>query len=254
MACHGVIRKKEKTATSHGSVSSLDELIKRFAEKSEVKNKSEIEAHDLYLSKLRGITDFICGEVNDRTLPDYREFKVDREHQRYLDTELRRPYVRKFINFHKNIRPIKDLEFNNFEELFEYTAKNRQPYIGPTCVYDFALRFGWNRNKYAGKDVILPEKYVYFHTGPLRSAILLSELLSNFPLFEPNIIPASYRIPIKELYSVIPAFKKYNLRAKDIEHFLCLNFEGIRALLELKAGRIIDKSKIKINKTKIKQK
>lgn len=230
----------------------IEDLILQYLNgENGVDNKSE--EHKIYLSKLKSITDFLCGEINNNSDPNYRKFHVEKNHQRFLNSKKGKVSAENFIEYHENSNPIKDYDFEDFEELFAHVSNKSFDLIGPTCIYDFCLRFGWNRNTIANKPKIEPEKYVYFHSGPLRTAILLRLLISTFPLFERNPKKDSFRIAVADLYRAIPEFKKYKMCARDLEHFLCTYFNDIKMLVENKIGRIINEEDIKLKKSMIKK-
>ena len=221
-------------------------LVDYFVNESKTNSKGKVgteqELHDDYLSSLKSITDFVCGEVNSPGRKRGDLFKVDNNHQRWFNSKPAKYFVEEFIRELEVTDPIIDKEFDDFEALFNETVTHQKSYIGPTALYDFALRFGWNRNVYAGKDVIVPEKRVYLHTGPLRSAVLVFDLLEGeadvFPQFEVNYNvkagpreASSYYVMFDELPEL---FKASGMKAKDVEHFLCIMFPELLTLIKKK--------------------
>lgn len=221
----------------HKFPGSLDELIKAFAECPDKNGDNNIKAHDDYLTHLRCITDYVCGAVNSSTLP--QKFEVD-SHQHYYNTAAAKPYIHKFIDDCIANAALRTPTFD-FEQLFDEVASMPRKYVQAVGVYDFALRFGWNRFRDYGIPNVVPDKYVYLHADPLKSAVLL-QLLGLFPAFEINTVKDSYKVK----YSLLPrAFSKYGLRAKDVEHFLCVFYPWIELFYEINTGASINKSTFK---------
>ncbi len=167
------------------------------------------EAHESYLSALDDITDFICGQKNETKVPDGPPYVLD-EHQWNLR------FPRRLLIVNDMARRLKDIDhesFNDFEELIAYVEKRRVPHFGDTAVYDFALRYGWKQT-----PRLNPEKFVYIHSKPRRSAVRLYQL--------------GY---LEEIGRCLP-LEKYNIlllpgmTAADVEHFLCVYHDEIMKL------------------------
>ena len=165
------------------------------------------ELHDIYLSSLEDVTDFICGRKNENKVPDGPPYKVD-NHQWPLRCKSRQPLINDIAASLKNID---DSEYRDFEDLMTEVEKHNVPYFGDTAKYDFALRYGWKKG-------IRPERYVYVHSKPRLSAQHLVDLgyLSEIEQLERKMKLEKY----KEL--LLPG-----MTAHDIEHFLCYYHDEI---------------------------
>lgn len=121
------------------------------------------ELHELYLSDLKGIYDFICGaEGNDGNEP----YKLD-SHQWHFKLLRYRKVVKAMEGA---LKGIENKEFDSFKKLIAYIDEVKENTsdtfgFGHTCVYDFALRWGWNNH-----PRYVPEDEVWLHTKPLESA------------------------------------------------------------------------------------
>ena len=225
-------------ANHHKFPRTLDELVKSFAECPDKNGDSNIKVHDDYLTHLLSITDYVCGAVNASIHP--LKFNVDYNHQHYYNTAAAKPHIHKFIDDCIARTALRTPTFD-FEQLFDEVASIPRTYVQAVGVYDFALRFGWNRFRDYGIPNVVPEKYVYLHADPLKSAVLL-QLLGLFPAVERNKVNDSYKVE----YSLLPpVFSKYGLNAKDVEHFLCIYYPWIELLYGITTGVIINKSTFK---------
>lgn len=167
------------------------------------------EGLELYLNSLGDLTEFICGEPNTSKVPTGKDYKLN-GHQR-------QPLNGKWdvINsMGKKLAGLKGTDYKSFEELIDAVENLKEPWFGPTAIYDFSLRFGWHQT-----PRIEPEEYVYVHSIPEKSAIKLRDLgyLKN----------VGRRIPINEFPSEM---RKEGMTAKDIENFLCIFSEAINKL------------------------
>lgn len=199
------------------------------------------------ISMLKSITDFVCGAVNDPKVPGYRKFNVDIRHQRFYNYKKAKPFIEDFIYDLDVENPIREIDFNNFEELFGEVAirAKKVKYVGAVGVYDFSVRFGWNRDVFAGKPKIFPQEYVYIHSNPLLSSILLAELDPTFPKFIKNDnVNWSFRLPFSEMHDV---FKRHSMDPFMIEDFFCHYFEEILEMYIDLSGNRIEKEEIKLD-------
>lgn len=204
------------------------------------------------ISMLKSITDFVCGAVNDPKVPGYRKFNVDMHHQRFYNANKAKPFIEDFIYDLEEDNPIREIDFNNFEELFCEVAirAKKVKYVGPLGVYDFSVRFGWNRASFAGKPQIVPQEYVYIHSNPLLSSILLAELDPTFPKFIRNEnLNGSFRLPYADMHEV---FKRNSMDAFMTEDFLCHKFDDILEMYIDLSGNKIVKEDIKLDSKYIK--
>lgn len=204
------------------------------------------------ISTFTTITDFVCGAVNDPKVHGYRKFNVDKRHQRYYNTKDAKPFIEKFIYDLEVANPIREFDFNNFEELFSEVAirAKKVKYVGAVGVYDFSIRFGWNRNVFAGKPQIVPQEFVYIHSNPLLSSILLAELDPTFPKFIKNDnVNWSFRLPYDKMHEV---YKKNTMDAFMIEDFLCHSFDYILDMYNDLSGNHIKKDDIKMDEKYLK--
>ncbi|MDE6339575.1 MAG: hypothetical protein K2K97_07290 [Muribaculaceae bacterium] len=111
------------------------------------------------------------------------------------------------------LRNIDHEDFADFEALYDYVDLKKMEYFGNTCVYDFALRYGWNRT-----HRVVPRDFVYIHSKPFRSAKRLFEL---------GYIPElGRRLPLSTYTTLLGP----GMNAMDVEHFLCLYHEEIMNL------------------------
>ena len=167
------------------------------------------QSHGDYLSSLRTTTDYICGEVNPVEAPSGSPYILN-GHQWHLRFPSRRPTVDTVAALWEG-RDKKT--FTDFEELYAAVEKIKQPYFGDTCIYDFALRYGWNQD-----PRVVPERYVYIHSKPLESARRLFEL---------GYIPKiARRLPLSDCAALLLP----GMTAMDIEHFLCVYHRQIMKL------------------------
>lgn len=180
--------------------------------------QTAIKPHENYLSKLNKIVDYVCGEVNLIDEEDYKEYTVNGHQQRFNMPEVK-PKVREFIAELTKSLPPREGQLESFEDLFELVSNCKKEFIGGTAIYDFCLRFSWNEKK----DII-PEERVYLHSKPVKSAVMLIELMPDFPKLRKNKVNGSYYIPFKELPDL---FIKNGLGAKDVEHMFCCNMKDI---------------------------
>ena len=170
------------------------------------------EWHDIYLSSLVDMTDFICGERNSTKVFGGKPY-VFNIHQWNLRLPSRQNVVdlmaKKLVN-------IDDNDFGDFEELIDYVEDRKVSYFGETAVYDFALRYGWNHS-----PAIKPSKYVYIHSKPRKAAQHLADhgYLKNITKLERKMELEKYQ----EL--LLPG-----MEASDVEHFLCCYHDEILRL------------------------
>lgn len=175
------------------------------------KKETTQECHVRYLDHLEDITDFICGEHNEIKIPDGPTYKVN-NHQRSLRFTSRQPVINDMA---EKLKDIQNETFNSFEELYDYINQRRLPWFGDTCVYDFALRYGWHLN-----PRVEPEKYVYLHSKPKAAA----EILKGKGYFQHDLSkPILFESLRKE-------FKTPGMKAIDVEHFLCCYKKQIEKL------------------------
>lgn len=165
------------------------------------------EWHDVYLSSLEDITEFICGAKNDNKVPDGPPYRFD-SHQWPIRCTSRQHLVNDMA---AALKDIGYSEYEDFEDLMQEVEKIKVSYFGDTAKYDFALRYGWKKG-------IRPEKYVYVHSKPRRAA--------------QHLVDHGYLKEIKELERKMELGKYKELllpgmTAHDIEHFLCAYHDEI---------------------------
>lgn len=170
------------------------------------------EWHDICLSSLEGMTDFICGKKNEIKAPDGPPYVFD-DHQWYLRFPSRQPIVNTMA---KKLEKIEEEVFADFEQLIDYVEARKVPYFGDTSVYDFSLRYGWNHS-----PQLRPKEYVYVHSKPRKAA--------------KHLLERGYLKEIKKLHRKMK-LEKYKelllpgMTAHDVENFLCLYHEQIMQL------------------------
>lgn len=189
---------------------------------------TRLKSHNSYLSSLCGITDYVCGKRNDPNSPGYKEFNVS-GHQQWFNRNDIKPFVKAFISDLNNNMPLLKDSFGNFEQLFDKVTEFTKKFVKATAVYDFCLRYAWNE-----KRNIIPEERVYFHTEPAKSAVLLIEMIPDFPKLQKNTLNKSYYIPFKNLPEI---FAKNGLKAKDVEHLFCCDLEAFLDFYNNKTGK-----------------
>ncbi|MDE6479156.1 MAG: hypothetical protein K2L45_02715 [Muribaculaceae bacterium] len=213
--------KRDKSSDLHHNpeaTTKLEELVKDYlTEKYEDPKypdkdvSTTQEWHDIYLSSLVNIIDFICGEINDTKVP--RPPYIFNIHQWNFRFPSRQPIVEKMA---KKLENIDSIDFENFEDLIDYVEEQKEPHFGETAIYDFALRYGWNRN-----PQIKPKEYVYIHSKPRRAA---QHLVDHGYLKEIEKLERKMKLEkYKEL--LLPG-----MTAHDIEHFLCCYHDEIFTL------------------------
>lgn len=164
------------------------------------------QTHEAYLSKLKNITDYICGVPNDREAPGGAPYKFD-THQWHLRFPSRSIVV---DNMAVKLKDIDNEDFADFEALYDYVDRRKEKYFSDTCVYDFALRYGWNRT-----SRISPKDFVYIHSKPLESAKKLKDL---------GYIPeVGHFLPLSNYSALLGP----GMNAMDVEHFLCIYHDQI---------------------------
>ncbi len=212
--------KRDKSSDLHHNpdgTTKLEDLVKDYLTKKYEDPKypdkdvsTTQEWHDIYLSSLEDMTDFICGTHNEIKAPDGPPYKFD-NHQWPLRCKSRQHLVNDIAESLKNID---DLKFDDFEDLMNEVEKHKVSYFGDTAKYDFALRYGWKKG-------IRPERYVYVHSKPRLSA--------------QHLVDHGYLKEIKQLERKMK-LEKYKelllpgMTAHDIEHFLCCYHDEIFTL------------------------
>lgn len=167
--------------------------------------------HENYLSSLRNLTEYVCGTHNEVEAPDGPPYRfVFDSHQWFLRFPSRQPVVNDFI---KSWATCDKESFTDFEDLYETVKKHKVKYFGETCIYDFALRYGWNQN-----PRIVPKDFVYIHSKPLEAAKHLHQL---------GLIP---ELAIRTPLSNYDIFMRAGLDARDVEHLLCCYHDDIMSL------------------------
>lgn len=204
--------------------------------------KTEIKSHENYLSKLGKIVDYVCGKVNLIDEPSYKEYTVSGHQQRFNMPKVKQE-VRKFITELTNSLPSREGQLKSFEDLFELVSDCKKDFIGGTAIYDFCLRYSWNEKK----DII-PEERVYLHSKPVKSAVMLIELIPEFPKLRENKVKGSYYIPFKELPDL---FVKNGLGSKDVEHMFCCNMKDILRVYNYKTSQNKKEKDIRVLKKHI---
>ncbi|MDE5750782.1 MAG: hypothetical protein K2H87_08465 [Duncaniella sp.] len=150
------------------------------------------------------MVDYICGQPNGEKEPYVFDI-----HQWNLRFPSRHHIV---ADMKAKLQCIDREDFNDFEQLIDYVAERRQPHFGDTAIYDFALRYGWNRDPRR-----VPERFVYVHSKPLRAALRLKEL--------GYLNEVARKLPLTSYAEALPG-----LAAMDVEHFLCLFHDEIMKL------------------------
>lgn len=174
------------------------------------------ELHELYLSDLKGIYDFICGaEGNDGNEP----YKLD-SHQWHFKLNRFKGAVGAMADALSNIDNEKR-QFDSFRDIIMFVDKKKSEKkknevfgFGNTCVYDFALRWGWNN-----QPRYLPEDEVWLHTKPLESARKLKKM--GF------LKKCGRRVPMEYFSEEI---RQPGMDSMDIEHFLCIYGDSLKDL------------------------
>ena len=166
-------------------------------------DKTLHEQHEDYLDSLTDMTDWICGVVNDKKIPDGPPYKVD-VHQRYLRVKKFQPLINLIPN---KLINLKNEKFKNFEEIYEFVKKSDVKGFGATAYYDFALRYGWHQN-----PKIKPDEKIYVHSKPGLAA----KSLKDKGYIEVEISNPMKREDFPE------EIKNSKMDAADIEHFLCI--------------------------------
>ncbi|MDE5868937.1 MAG: hypothetical protein K2H18_01790 [Muribaculaceae bacterium] len=200
-------------------VSALQDLVKDYLTRKHEWDKfpdmdeaTSQEWHDIYLSSLEDMTDFICGEKNTTKVPDGPEYILN-SHQWYLGY----PRYKHVVNeMAENLKDIGAQNFENFEQLIDYVKEKKVKFFGDTSVYDIALRYGWNQN-----PPIKPEKFVYIHSKPWKAA--------------KHLVEHGYLKKIKKLENLERKMEleKYQelllpgMTASDVENFLCCYHKDI---------------------------
>lgn len=197
----------------------LEELVRKYLSHKnanpafpDMGEKTDQEWHDVYLSSLDDMTDFICGERNSTKAPHGSKYRLN-THQWSFGFPRRKHIVNVMA---EKLSGIDELEFDSFEDLIEYVHSCKEKFFGHTAIYDFALRYGWNHD-----PQIKPEKFVYVHTKPWESA--------------KHLIKEGYLSEIKKLRRQLP-LEKYKelllpgMTAHDVEHFLCVYHDEIKKL------------------------
>ena len=171
------------------------------------KNSDLAELVDFYLQKYGGFEksfiglsttiDYVCGKDNRDHKPGEKYKK--NWHQRRLTNETIECMAQKLDALNLEEREIRD-----FESLIELVRKPSIKFFKHTNSYDFAFRYGLNHE-------ILPEKYVYIHSGAKQGAEVLRN--AGFVEFSSN----ENRIPIESF-----PLELRKLSAYDLENFLCV--------------------------------
>ena len=92
--------------------------------------------------------------------------------------------------------------FSNFDEYFDYVAKNSGLKDGNCLlVYDYCLRTGY--------PDLVPEKYVYLFRGAREGAIAV---------LPKNVLAGKFRVPTKDLQAALGT----TMSSMEIEGFLCV--------------------------------
>lgn len=164
--------------------------------------------HERYLSSLKGMVDYICGQPNEGKKP-----YVFDDHQWNLRFPSRHCIVDAMVT---GLKYIDKENFEDFDQLIDYVAERRIEHFGDTAIYDFALRYGWNRH-----PRIIPKQFVYIHSKPLRAANRLKEL--------GYLKGVARKLPLSSYSEALPG-----LEAIDVEHFLCLFHDEIMHLKPIK--------------------
>lgn len=165
-----------------------------------------VEQHHRYLSSLRGKTDYICGQINGEAASAVSGYMFD-GHQWHLRFPSRRHVVDDMLG---RLADIDNERFDDFDQLYRYVYDRRVQHFGDTCVYDFALRYGWNMTR-----PLIPQQYVYLHSQPLRAATHLC-LCGLMP-----------RVSARLSTAECGPLTLYGLDAMEAEHFLCVCHDEI---------------------------
>ena len=183
----------------------LDDLVKDYLEEVGYldSDKTLHEQHEDYLDSLTDMTDWICGAVNETKIPDGPPYNVD-VHQRFIRVAKNQHLINLIPEKLKNL---KDQEFKNFEEIYEFVKKSDVKGFGPTAYYDFSLRYGWHLT-----PRIQPKEKVYVHSKPGLSAQALKDK---------GYIKVEISNPMKRDDFPIE-IRNSRMDAADIEHFLCI--------------------------------
>ena len=191
----------------------LEQLVDFYLHKKISNKEGDLLSHkehlEKFLSSLEDLTAYICGLNNVEKVPNVKKYVLNGHQKRPLNGK---PHI---INkMGENLENIDKEKFDNFEELIDYVEARREKFFGPTAIYDFALRYGWNR-----EERIEPEKYVYVHAIPEDSAKILKEL--------GYLKTVTRRIPITDFPKEM---RQPGMTAKDIENFLCVFHDEILKL------------------------
>ncbi|MBQ0075237.1 MAG: hypothetical protein KBT34_13730 [Prevotella sp.] len=177
--------------------------------------KNMTALHNVYLQSLTCIEDYVYGQHN----PIYAgqaKLKKDTHQRRLNDTSLKN-----FIYAMKLAEPTLRT-MTTFDDVWLEVRKIGKsiPGIGDVMIYDFSLRYCFNK-------LGLTPNYVYLHSsnGPLEGAkkVLTAMKKKNVTTVNGNTIPinklrSGTRIPKSNFESDLSA-----LDSKSIEHFLCIN-------------------------------
>lgn len=169
-------------------------------------NQQQLETE---LSDLKNITDYICGVHNELEAPAGPPYKFH-PHQWHLGFPSHIGVVNVMAD---QLKDIDKEAFADFEALYQYVDQRKVKFFSATCVYDFALRYGWNH-----KPRIVPKDFVYIHSKPLNSARRLYNL--------GYISELDHCLPIGNYSTLLGA----GMDAMDIENFLCIYNKEIKDL------------------------
>lgn len=209
---------KIKKAIKKSISDQLKDLVKDYLNTVNSDSKGRLgtskELHELYLTDLSGVYDFICGEEGNNGSQPY----ILNNHQWHFKLRHYRKAVKAMA---EALKGIENIEFDSFENLVKYIddKKDNTPDsfgFGHTCIYDFALRWGWNH-----KPRIAPSQNVWLHTKPLESARKLRKM--------GYLKKCGRCIPIEYFSKDI---RQPGMDSMDIEHFLCVYFDAIDDLYE----------------------
>lgn len=111
--------------------------------------------------------------------------------------------------------------FKDFDSLYDDLTKvlNDVDGIDKLTIYDAALRIGWNQ-----EPQLLPEKYVYLHSGAMKGALALQKLteLTGKGYFRYDGKPGN-RVEISHFREDLQGMK-----ANHLEDFLCIFHKILR--------------------------